>query len=268
MAIQRTIYTQGFVTVVDPIENDGIGDPTPLFAQSISWSHNTPKESLTALGRTSFQRVSSASETVSLEVTIYPTGSEGNLLDHLTKGALAIIPSGTSIRTNLGGLDGALLSSVKGEASVGSIPSVTLSFIGRYAVSGAPIDSSTSPITTIRTTEQVGVSASGCAQKASFSWDLPIEPMSCLGSIISTGAEFFGNPPGSASISVEGTTDPNFVNQVDIGNFTFKLGDPDRPAGTGATIASRSNNLAVGQINGTFNTVTEGLAIDCIFSEG
>ena len=128
------------------------------------------------------------------------------------------------------------------------------------AAAAANASPSSAAITTIQTTEAVTVNASGCAQKASFSWDLPIEPISCLGNVISTGSEFFGNPPGSASINAEGTTAPETVTQIDIGNFTFNLG-------AGASLASRSNNLAVGQMHGTFNSVTDGLAINATFAD-
>lgn len=246
MAISRTIYTQGVVTV------SGVD----LFAQSVNFSHNLPKESVTALGRTSFQRVESGPETATVEVTFYPTGGEGGVLGRLIAGSIAAVPSYVSVSTNMGSLSNALLSSIRGDAAIGSIPSVTATFIGTAAAAAANATPSSAAITTIKTTENVTVNGSGCAQRASFSWDIPIEPIQCLGNDIATGSEFFGNPPGSASINVEGTTVPETVTQVDIGNFTFNLG-------TGAALSSRSNNLAVGQLHGTFSSVTEGLGVNC-----
>lgn len=250
MPITRTIYTQGVVTV----------DGNELFAQSVNWNHNMPKESLTALGRTSFQRVPSGPETATLEVTFYPTGGEGGLLSTLTADSLAVAPTRSTVACNVGGLTNALLSSVKGDVAVGSIPTITASFIGTYAAAAADASPSSAAITTIQTTEAVTINGSGCAQRASFSWDVPIEPISCLGRVITTGAEFFGNPPGSASINAEGTTAPETVTQIDIGNFTFNLG-------VGASLSSRSNNLAVGQMHGTFNSVTDGLAVNATFAD-
>lgn len=250
MPITRTIYTQGVVTV------SGVD----LFAQSVSFSHNLPKESVTALGRTSFQRVESGPETATVEVTFYPTGGEGGVLGRLIAGSIAAVPSYVDVSTNMGSLSNALLSSIRGDAAIGSIPSVTATFIGTAATAAANATPSSAAITTIRTTENVSVNGSGCAQRASFSWDIPIEPIQCLGNDIATGSEFFGNPPGSASINVEGTTVPETVTQVDIGNFTFNLG-------TGAALSSRSNNLAVGQLHGTFSSVTDGLGVNCTISD-
>lgn len=250
MAISRTIYTQGVVTV------SGID----LFAQSVNFSHNLPKESVTALGRTSFQRVESGPETATVEVTFYPTGGEGGLLGRLIAGSIAAVPSYIPVSTNIGSLSNALLSSIRGDAAIGSIPTVTATFIGTAAAAAANATPSSAAITTIKTTENVTVNGSGCAQRASFSWDIPIEPIQCLGNDIATGSEFFGNPPGSASINCEGTTVPETVTQVDIGNFTFNLG-------TGAALSSRSNNLAVGQLHGTYSSVTDGLGVNCTIAD-
>ena len=120
MAISRTIYTQGVATV----------SGQELFAQSVNWTHNTPQESVTALGRTSFQRVPSGPETATLEVTFYPTGGEGGLLSLLAADSAAVAPTRCTIATNIGGLENALLTSVRGDASIGSIPTITASFMG------------------------------------------------------------------------------------------------------------------------------------------
>lgn len=250
MPISRTIYTQGVATV----------DGNELFAQSVNWTHNMPKESVTALGRTSFQRVASGPETATLEVTFYPTGGEGTLLSTLAADSAAVAPTRSTIATNIGGLENALLTSVRGDASVGAIPTITVSFMGTYAAAAANASPSSAAITTIQTTEAVSINGSGCAQRASFSWDMPVEPISCLGNVITTGSEFFGNPPGSASINAEGTTAPETVTQIDIGNFTFNLG-------AGSSLSSRSNNLAVGQMHGTFSSVTDGLGVNATFAD-
>lgn len=250
MAISRTIYTVGTVKV----------NGTELFAQSASFSEAKPKESISAFGRTSVQRVSSGPETTTFEVTFYPTGGEGGLLQGLMTDTAAQTPTRCSVVSNIGTLAEALLMSIKGDASIGSVPTVTASFLGLASGNAADAVPSSAAITTIRTTEQVSINGAGCAQKASFSWDMPVEPITCLGRSIASGAEFFGNPPGTASINAEGTTSPGAVTTLDIGNFTFTLG-------SGSSVSSSTVNLAVGQMHGTFNTVTEGIAINSTIAD-
>lgn len=249
--ISRTIYSQGSLSV------SGVA----LLAQSVSHNHNKPKENITAFGFKSVQRVASGPETATMEVTFYPTGGEAAVVDLLATDTQAQNPIRTTVRSNVGSIKEALMTSVRGDASVGSVPTVTLSFVGIDDDANvlAAVTPSATAITSIQTTEVVSVNGSGCAQKATFSWDIPVEPINCLGKDIETGAEHFGNPPGSASISVEGTTEPGIVTKVDLGHFAFFVG-------SGASVSSSSANLAVGQLFGTFNTTTEGIGIEASFS--
>lgn len=246
MSVARTIYTVGSVTV----------SGFPLLAQSVNHSINTPKESVSAFGRTSVQRVASGPVTATADITFYPTGGEHVLFQALMTDSARVNPTRVAVLTTMGSLSNALLTSLKGDASIGSIPTISASFLGVNDTTSLTVTGVSTAITEIKTTESVSVSASGCAQKASFSWNMPVEPLLCLGTVISTGAEFFGNPPGSASISVEGTTDPGLATKVDLGHFAFALS-------SGADISSSTKNLAVGQLFGTYNTVSEGIAIDC-----
>ena len=249
MAIQRTLYTVGTITV------SGV----PLFAQSISHSHSRPRESISALGRSNVQRTASGPETAQVEVTFYVTGGEHVLLQALMTDAARQSPTRVAVQSTMGSLSQALMTSLKGDASIGSVPTVSASFNGINDVTTITTATSAAAITEILTTESVSVNGSGCSQKASFSWDMPVEPIMCLGNSIATGAEWFGNPPGSASISVEGTTDPGRATKVDIGNFSFSLS-------SSSDIDSTTKNLAVGQLFGTFNTVTSDIAINCSVS--
>lgn len=251
MAITRTIYSQCRVTV------SGVN----FLGQSVNFNAKQPKENITAFGYKSVQRVPSGPETASMEVTFYPTGGEAEIISLLATDTAAQAPIRCAVNTNFGSVKNALLTSVRGDASVGSVPTVTLSFMGTDdSINNlASVTPSSTAITNIKTTESVTINGSGCAQKATFSWDMPVEPINCLGNSIATGAEFFGNPPGSASITAEGTTFPGPVTSVDLGSFAFNIG-------AGASVSSSSVNVAVGQLHGTYNTTTEGIAIQSSFS--
>lgn len=95
-----------------------------------------------------------------------------------------------------------------------------------------------------------------CAQSASFSWDMPVEIILCLGSNPASDGLALGNPPGSASFTVEAlsaqlqsnTASANYG--LNIGQYGFFL--------TNGNIDSRTHNLAVGDLYGTYNYVVGG----------
>ena len=251
MAITRSVYTQGVATV------DGVS----LLAQSVSFTHDQPKENVAAFGFSSAARVASGPETSTIEITFFPTGGEHTKIQSLSEQSRAAAPTLINVVTNVAAISGAILTSVAGEGAVGGIPTVTVGFVGIRADSlkSTGVAASNAAITNIKTSANVGANISGCAQKASFNWSIPVQPILCLSGDIATSAEFFGNPPGTASISVEGTTEPGVCSGVDIGNFSFALG-------SGASTSSSSANLAVGDLFGTFNTTTETAATACTFA--
>jgi hypothetical protein len=95
-----------------------------------------------------------------------------------------------------------------------------------------------------------------CAQSASFAWDVPVELILCLGSNPATDGHALGNPPGSASFTVEAlkeqlvthTAAQTYV--LTIGDYTFTLAQ--------GNIDSRTHNLAVGDLFGSYNYVIGG----------
>ena len=69
--------------------------------------------------------------------------------------------------------------------------------VGTNPVSVALVDESMEPSGT--DADQL---VESCAQSASFSWDMPVEIILCLGSNPATDGLALGNPPGSASFTV------------------------------------------------------------------
>jgi hypothetical protein len=92
-----------------------------------------------------------------------------------------------------------------------------------------------------------------CAQSASFSWDMPVELILCLGANPATDGLALGNPPGSSSVTVEALSaqlsHKSMRADYYMGLGTYKIGL------MGAAIDSRTHNLAVGDIHGTYNYV-------------
>jgi hypothetical protein len=92
-----------------------------------------------------------------------------------------------------------------------------------------------------------------CAQSASFSWDMPVELILCLGANPATDGLALGNPPGSSSVTVEALSaqlsHKSFKADYYMGLGTYKIGL------MGGAIDSRTHNLAVGDLHGTYNYV-------------
>jgi len=95
-----------------------------------------------------------------------------------------------------------------------------------------------------------------CAQSASFAWDVPVELILCLGSDPATDGHALGNPPGSASFTVEALKE-QLVTQVDAQTYVLTIGDYTFTLAQG-NIDSRTHNLAVGDLFGSYNYVIGG----------
>jgi hypothetical protein len=97
-----------------------------------------------------------------------------------------------------------------------------------------------------------------CAQSAAVAWDMPVEVVICLSDDPNADGEAFGNPPGTASITVEsledelaaGTAQQDYT--LDIGDFSYNLNN--------ARVDSKTNSMAVGDLFATFNYVLGGTA--------
>jgi hypothetical protein len=93
----------------------------------------------------------------------------------------------------------------------------------------------------------------GCVQSATFSWEVPIERIQCLGETVSSSTNF-SNPPGTATLTLEGIDVPYPVSGITLGDMRIMLRN--------AKVVSREHNLAVGDIAATFNLSLEATAMD------
>lgn len=95
----------------------------------------------------------------------------------------------------------------------------------------------------------------GCIQTATFSWEVPIERIQCLGETVSNSTNY-SNPPGTSSLTLEGIDVPYPVSGLTLGDMRIMLSN--------AKVVSREHNLAVGDVAATFNLSLEATAMDAL----
>jgi hypothetical protein len=180
----------------------------------------------------------------------------------------------------VGQIVNALMTSFSADASVGAMPTMTLSFLGAQA-SGAQhaffnanaTGAGSSEAATggaaavaISVVEPQHVFAStpaghGCVQSLAWAWDIPVELVLCLGGDPTSDGEALSSPPGTASMTLEGlqeVTDANALairSTSNIGSYLFDIGN--------GNIDSRSSNMAVGELFATYNYVIGSTADSC-----
>ena len=262
MAITRTIYTQSKAIVI-------LSSTTSTFStvQNATYTTNLPKQDVTVFGQLgSVQRVQVEPESASIEFTFVPrnAGQGGTLaseINGLMQDAMKPGPTRSSVNVpGIGAITGAILSSIAGDIAVGAIPTITLSFEGMPSgVPAAGTAATTTASITVATPSGVTVGALSCAQSAAVAWDLPVDRIMCL-SLGPNAAEAFGQLPGTSSITAEGTQTGSKVTGVALGHFSFGLG-------ANAEVESMTNNLAVGELFGTFNVVTSDTAGSCTVND-
>ena len=93
----------------------------------------------------------------------------------------------------------------------------------------------------------------GCAQSASMSWDLPVETLLCLGANPKMDGHTLGNPPGTSSFTVEALS-LQLENNINAQDYFLVMGVYGFEIANGA-IDSRTHNLAVGDLFGSYNYV-------------
>jgi len=98
----------------------------------------------------------------------------------------------------------------------------------------------------------------GCAQSASFSWDLPVETILCLGANPKADGIALGNPPGTSSFTVEALS-LQLEQNINAQNYRLIIGTYTLDMANGS-IDSRTHNLAVGDLYGSYNYVIGGTA--------
>ena len=291
MAITRIIYTNSTVKLNNINLVTGftptVGGLALATAQNATVTVNIPRENVNAMGVSGvIDRPQLGAADASFEFSLIPfafdttvnTDPEIELLT-LSAGDLEALILDAKSNTpkklssidaaGVGSIAGALMASFSLESSVGAMPSMTFSFKGvPSATTAALADSAVTAASSIaiRLLEPKDIILStamlttgSCAQSASVAWDMPIENIMCLGAdpTLVANVHTFGNPPGSASYTIESLTDQlptSFVNTgtVDLkaGIYTFQLSNP--------RIDSKTNSVAVGELFGKFNYVLSG----------
>ncbi len=276
MAIDRVVYTNSAVDIKSAVTaSTAIRLDT---VQNATYTVNVPRENVNTLGAkgTVFRPQLDAAD-ASIEFSLIPAVSGSPdwspaVADAYLDNTLAQDPSGDEAEVDalgLGSIERGLMNSLTSEATVGAMANMTVSFTGAPS-SGAPLAALGSPgaITTLTLVQSKDVTvansdfASACVQSASTAWDVPVVNVLCLGSDPAVPANInpFGNPPGTASHTIEGldtalrhndgtgSTANNYT--LSIGMFDFKI--------TGGFVDSETNSVAVGDVFATFNYVIGG----------
>ena len=264
MGLGRIVYTHASVK---------IGTDDVKTAQNATITFNIPRENVNAFGVSgTVDRPQLDAADATFEFSFIPEdstatpGITGSNFDGYVNATLKNDPSGDLkdlVAEGVGSVDSALMNSLSCEATVGAMANATMSWTGTPDTTVAPALTTSPDATTMAlvTSKDVTVDAGlgiACAQSLSTAWDVPVETVVCLGKDPATAANVhpFGNPPGTASITIEGLDDGLNVGAsaadytITIGIYSFKL--------DGGRVDSQTNSLAVGDVFGTFNYVIAG----------
>jgi len=286
MAITRTIYTQGTLII-----DSGATTNWAVLSgvQNVSYSLNTPRENVSqfsAKGLVDKVQVAPTEGTITCSFII--PDSTTALGDHITAAELNGLMQNAQLTDNplpnmiitaggLGKISGAVLSSINVNAAVGDLPTMELTFEGVPLTNPVDTDaeaggSKKSPIPVATTFNVVtptfvsgfagdvkvdltaGDSSDDSIQTFTFGWDMPVERIQRLGESVNA-TQPFGNPPGTATMSLEGTNIPNIANLsgIAVGPYTFAIGGR-------VDIISREHSMAVGDVSASFTVNYEGTA--------
>jgi hypothetical protein len=276
MAINRIIYTQSMGNIDD--QSLGAGSPAGLdpsrldTIQNATFTLTVPRADVNVFGMTGVAaRPQLEAESATIELTLIPITSQISDPNHLTSADLDSFIGDTVGEYNaaagphnyqtvdingIGKVTHALMNSFGGDATVGALPTFTLGFLGKNAqptgAAAAGNNNGNMAGVTVATPQNITGLGSTCIQSASHAWDMPVELVLCLSGNPASDGEALSNPPGTSSLTVEGTELVSTgVSSYSYGNFTFDLVGR---AGS-AQIDSRTQNLAVGELYGTFNYV-------------
>ena len=302
----RTIYTTGRASIYWTKDRAGVWDTThlaignvaqaviptsSLIIQSFDFSHDIPKETITSFGTSAFKRIANEAESAEVEMEIYPSVGIGGLngkthgISALAKSTMRTNPNYVNVHTTAGNVYWALMSSFEFEASVGDVPTMSLTFMGTSLSSVHTLphyySKLTTPATSLAALSNVGTTAVISAglrgnvygvgngstivmnavypQSISFSWDGSVETVSRLGDAINVSTAY-SSPPGEASMDCEGLADPGTVQWLAI--FGSRL--------TGAAASAESLGTAtIGgdpvQSDGTHASTGHSLTIAAFF---
>ena len=288
MAITRTIYTQGTLII-----DSGATTNWAVLSgvQNASYSLNTPRENVSQFSAKGLiDKVQVAPTEASITCSfIIPNATSANLQAHITPANLnglmqnaqltEALPNMIVTAGGLGKISGAVLSSISVNAAVGDLPTMELTFDG--VPMSAPVDTddeaddsklASIPVATAFTVVTpafvsgfaggnkvsltAGDSSTDSIQTFTFGWEMPVERIQRLGENVNA-TQPFGNPPGTATISLEGTNIPNIGNSnlsgIAIGPYIFAIGGR-------SDVVSREHSMAVGDVSATFSVSIEGTA--------
>tara|TARA_Y100001938_G_C8101576_1_gene442215 strand:- start:13121 stop:14056 length:936 start_codon:yes stop_codon:yes gene_type:complete len=308
MAISRKIYTQSNVEIKSEAATltGGSAAGQNLYAkpdtvQNATYTLTIPRADVNAFGvKGVVARPKLEAESANIEFSFIPrTGSGTDAsadqledgtqtpTDHANTAALSEKDMNAMLHDTLanspdyvgvvvqevGAIAHSLMTSFSADASVGAMPTFSLSFIGAQAVSGdfgfgAQAGSSETAdgggaASTLSVVEPNDIFATtptghGCVQSLAWAWDIPVELVLCLGGNPATDGEALSSPPGTASMTLEGlqeVSDANKLTSSNIGAYQFEIGNGE--------IDSRTSNMAVGELFATYNYVVGSTADSC-----
>ena len=275
MAISRIIYTNSNIVLTVPAV-------TINTVQNATHTLTVPRENVNAFGFTgTVDRPQLDVTDATIEFAFIPQeaasgtlagdmggGEMGTLMVNSLEAAPAAAGAYTDVTAaGVGALTNALMNSAAVDGAIGAMPTTTVGFTGTNSAAANPTVAAqaNTAVAGMVLTEPQHISLGGallpngsCAQSGAIAWDLPVELVLCLGQDPNAAGEAFGNPPGTASITVESLADELAANTgvaaytVNIGDFNYTL--------AGARIDSKTNSLAVGDLFATFNYVLGGTA--------
>lgn len=246
----RTIYITSQLNV----------DGQEFLVKSISYDGQNPKETVEEFGSKDFKLVQNEPTIGTIDFTFYPTGADlGSFFQNLKTQTESGSPTRSLVSSNIGSLQNALLTSLRGEASIGSVPTMSAKFIGAVAAPLSNLASpSDSPIASIPTTENISVGGF-CAQKVSFSWDIPVIAVPTYDESLTAPTSFFGDLPGKFTINIDKIpTGENSTSTISFSGFALGF--------SGYQVINSGANGAVGDLFTTFSLSIEGPASSVTFS--
>ena len=288
--ISRTIYTQGQVK----IQSGSDAGPWAIVSgvQSASVSYSSPNQTVNSFGtRGIIANVQLEPETASTTFSFILPTATGNsshispvMINELMANSILDTPAPMHVTiAGVGHVISGYLSSISVNASVGDLATCEMTFEGvpSGGVAGndadgerpdavASVAAVAYPVLTPDRISGIGPAVNApdnvpatndiggfgaAAQSASFSWEIPVERVMSLGDL-PANATAFTNPPGTASMTVEGMDAPLGITGLVVGGYTFGLGAQGK-------VSSREHNLAVGDVGATFNVTVDSTADAC-----
>jgi hypothetical protein len=265
MAVSRTIYTQGSVSIS--------GSDLPLTfisgIESANFTADSPKADVNQQGLLgSVNKVQLEPSAARAEISCLVLPMNTGFLPILIASSLNANPTYYNIQiSGIGYVQSGLLSAFSLEASVGQLPVLQMTFDGQSGVMPAagalPTTNSTGTIAVTIPSNITGILYSGgaslCAQRVQLRWEMPTEKITCLGRDINS-AFIFTRPPGTVTVTVDGTSIPVLVTGLSIGPYQFGL--------VNVREVSRTHNVAIDDASASYSLVEEGVAASLNIYEG